>query len=1111
MKKNLLLTMLTMLLCIFGAQATWAQGITTAFINGKVVDEKGEGIPGATVVAVHEPSGSQYATATLNDGRFNLPNVRIGGPYTIKASFVGTKDQTLENLFLSLGQTYTANFELAENSTELQEVVVSGLKDPIFNSDRTGAGTNITSSQLSNMPTLSRNFTDMTRLVPQSSGTSFAGRNNLYNNLTIDGSLFNNAFGLASLPGGQTNSQPISLDALEEIQVNVAPFDVRQGGFTGAAINAVTRSGTNDFSGSAYYFTRNQSLVGQRVSGNEIPVDNFNFSQVGMRVGGPIIKNKLFFFASGELERRNDPFGNFVANRGTDGANVSLVNGTAADGLANFLRSRENSYDPGPIDGYQAETGSDKFLARLDWNINNNHRLTVRYNFLQSRRDVPASGSGSQGGRANSRNSLPFRNANYIINNNYNSVVAELNSTIGNKFSNNLIIGWTGFRDFRETPGGVYPFVDIENGSNQQAVAFGNELFSVNNLLNQDVFQFTNNFNVFLGKHTLTFGTSNEYYRFENGFMPAFHSRYRFPTLNAFYNSFPAGTAIPTGPEITVNPDGSPRLMANQTGISDGTGRPTFFEYRYSAVTDEVPLARFEALQLGFYAQDEWQVADNFKLTTGVRIDVPIFTKDAEPNAQANEITFLNNERFDFSKFPSAYVMFSPRVGFNWDVKNDKSIQVRGGTGVFSGRIPFVWMSNQASNTGALFGTINPGFNANGLADFPFQENVFAYKPADAIGRIPATYALNVTAQNFRFPQVWRSNLATDFKLPYGIVATLEAGITADLNAVYVRNANLGPAVGTVAGDGRVRYAGGANSRLNANILENIVLDNNNQGWSAFLTAQVQKDFGKGFFASAAYNFGPSYDLNSGNAATAGSFFTGNPVVGNPNEPVLSYSGSEQLHRFFVSGAYKVEYAKNFATGISLFFEGRSGNRFSYTYGGDLNGDNVTGNDLMYIPRDQSEIILVPTNAADLRTPQQIWEDLNAYIEQDKYLSANRGQYAARNGAQAPWIFRMDLRIFQDFYIETAGKRNTLQFSLDIFNFANMLNSDWGVIRTPIRSQLLNFVGTETNTGRPIFTYNPTTVSRDGVIVERNISFQDSINNFASQWQAQFGVRYIFN
>lgn len=1084
-----------------------AQGVTTASVSGIVVDTNGNPLPGANVVAIHLPSGTEYGASTLASGRFNLPAVRIGGPYRITISFVGYENYIREDVNLSLGQNFDFKATLIESGTELAEIVVSG--SSIFNADRTGASTNINSTQLQRLPTLSRSFTDMTRLTPQASGTSFAGRNNLYNNLSIDGSILNNSFGLASLPGGQTNSQPVSLDALEEITVNIAPYDVRQGGFTGAGINAVTRSGTNEFSGSAYFFTRNEKTVGSKVGEEDFNQPTFTNNQYGVRIGGPLIKNKLFFFLSGELERRADPIGQFSAKESSTESGARLTR-TEMNAIQQFLRDTYG-YEPGPFERYDMLTESDKITARVDFNINKNHKLSIRYNYLRSIRDTPMSNSGSQGGRQNTQNSLPFKSANYIINNNFNSFVAELNSVVG-KNSNNLIIGWTGFRDFRDSPGSVFPYVDIENGSNQNVTSFGYELFSANNKLDQDVFQISNNFSIYLPKHVITIGTANEFYKFANGFMPNFYSRYRFATYNDFFNSAPVDTPIPV-----FTPDGSGGFTVTE-GASSGNGRPTLFQYRYSAIDGvEVPLAEMSAAQLGFYVQDEWTVSDRFKLTAGLRVDIPYFPADLPRNPALDTVLFTNAERIDVSKLPDAKLMFSPRVGFNWDVKGDKSLQLRGGTGVFTGRIPFVWMSNQASNNGVLFGVLEEQGTATNptLANRPFDPNVNAYRPGTVT--LPTTIQIAATDPDFKFPQVWRSNLAADYKLPYDVIMTLEGIFTKDINAVYHRNANLTAPVGVWAGDGRVRYAGTdpgtravrytdntPQANITFQVSDAIVLDNTNKGWSASMSALFRKDWNRDFFATVGYNYGPSYDLTSSPGSIAFSAWSGNQVVGDPNQPQVSFSSNQQLHRIIASASYRKEYATYFATGVSLFYEARSGFPFSYVYAGDMNGDRLNGNDLIYIPRNKDEILLSTTDANDTRTIDQIWQQLDAYISQDKYLSKHRGEYAARNGAQAPWSTQLDLRVLQDFYINVNGKRNTLQVTFDIFNFGNLLNPDWGVQQTPRRNQLLTFVGQETSSGRPVFAF-----PLDGG-QPLTSTFRNSLT-LGSVWQAQLGVRYIFN
>jgi hypothetical protein len=1079
MRKCLLL--LIILAGIFWShQAVMAQGITTANLSGVVRDATGSPIPGATVIATHTPSGTQYGAATSEEGRFSLPNVRIGGPYEVVVSFVGFQDKKETIQALSLGENKVLTFALSETETQLGEVVISGAKDPLLNADRTGAATNVGQEQIKALPTLNRSLSDYTRLTPQSGGANnqFGGRNNLYNNITVDGSLFNNAFGLSSTIGGQSNNNPISLDAIEEVQVNLAPYDVRQGGFTGAGLNAVTRAGTNQYQGSVYHFFRNQSMIGNRLANVELAaLPNFSQKQTGFRVGGPIIKNKLFFFVNGEINRRNEPGTTFVAQRpGITGNNVSRVRASDLDRLKTALLGL--GYDPGEYEGYDAITYGDNLTARIDWNISSKHKLAVRYNYMKSYRDIQPSSSGVRvGTRAPGLNALPFSGSWYRINNNMNSIVAELNSRFGNKFFNNLTVGWTALRDFRESTSGVFPLVDIEDGAGQTITSFGFETFSPNNKLDTDVFQIADNFTMFMGKHTITVGTSNEFYRFANGFMQNFYGAYTFNTVDDFLAS--AGT---NGPSNALR-----------------------YQLRFSALPGvAVPIVEWRAAQLGFYVQDEFNVTDKLKLTGGIRVDIPMFQSSVlQRNPTVEGLRFENQQSVAVDRFADTRLLWSPRIGFNWDALKSGKLQVRGGTGVFTGRIPFVWISNQASNNGVIFGT-EEQFNP---ANRPFSTDVTRYVPANPAAA--GTFDLAITSPEFRFPQVWRTNFAADYKFADGWVATMEFIYTRDLNAVFHRNVNLPTPTNNLVGvDNRPRYTV---NRINNNIPTAILLDNTNRGYQYSITAQIQKTFSNGFFASFAYNLADARDITSSLSAIANTSWFTNPIVNNPNDPQLSYSNFMLRSRVVGSVSYNKTYAKYFGTTISAFIEGRQGDRYTYTYAGDLNNDGGTGNDLMYVPRSASEIILVPTAPVtgqqnDLRTADAMWRQLDNFINQDPYLSSRRGQYAERNGAIAPWYNRVDVRFLQDFYVKVGKQTNTLQLSVDIFNFLNMLNSNWGVERIPIRSQILQFRDIDPS-GRPRFSFP----FQDGATqtVQTN-TFQNSASLF-SRWQMQIGIRYIFN
>ncbi|GAB3197993.1 hypothetical protein ABID22_000682 [Pontibacter aydingkolensis] len=1060
-------------------------------MNGRIVDESGMGLPGATVVAVHTPTNTQYVAGTNTDGRYNFQNMRVGGPYTIKTSYVGYQEQRIENVYLKLGQALNLDFKLTSGNVNLGEVEIVSKKDNVINIDRTGAATNVARDQIEKLPTLSRSIQDFTRLTPQANGNSFAGRSGSFNNTTIDGALFNNSFGLQANVGSQTGAQPISLDAVEQIQVNLAPYDVRQGGFTGAGINAVTRSGTNKFSGSAYVFGRNEDLVGLKVGDTEMPKQNFTLSQRGARIGGPILKDKLFFFVNYEEERMSAPGANFIATRpGLTGSNVSSADAEKLDALSKFLKDKFN-YETGPYEAYNMDTYNDKVNAKLDWNINKNHTFSFKYNYLKSWKDIPASNSGApSGGRQPSINALPFKSSFYIINNNLNSYIAELNSRFGDKFANNMILGYTAFRDFRESSGGIFPLVDIENGNGVGFTTFGYEPFSANNKLNSDVFQFSDNFSIFAGKHVLTLGTSNEAYKFTNGFAPNFYGRYRYASLQDFYDD-----------------------------VNNGTAKAKEYQLQYSALPNgEFPFAEIKAMQLGLYAQDEWTVTNNLKLTAGVRADMPIFNTDLLRNPQVEGLTFRDGEKIDVSKMPDTKILWSPRFGFNWDVKGDQTTQVRGGTGIFTGRVPFVWISNQASNNGVLFGS----FTDRGTAVRPFNPNVAAYVPTNAAAA--SRYNLAVTAQDFEFPQVFRSNLAIDKQLPFGIVATLEGIFTKDVNAVYHKNVNLPHATRMAKGadnrpifyqldaNGNIKFdsKGNAipNSKIhtsNPDITDAIVMENTSKGYSYTLTGQLQKSFTNNLFASIAYTYSDARSVNDG-GSIAQSIWRDRQISGDPNAEALSYSSFLTKHRAILALSYKKEYFNHLATSVSAFVEASSGFNYSYTYSGDINGDLQISNDLIYIPRNASEIRLVPADKDDKRDPTTIWNQLDAYISQDAYLNSRRGQYAERNGATAPMTTRIDVRLLQDVFANVGGKKNTLQLSFDIFNFGNMLNSDWGIVQVPNRTGLLNFVGYEADgTPKVSFPYLDKNTS-----TPLTKTYRDNTGE-SSRWRAQLGIRYIFN
>ncbi len=1079
------------------AGLSFGQGVTSATIAGLITDTEGEALIGATVLALHEPSGSRYGTSTREDGRFALPNVRIGGPYTITVSYVGYKDYQEKNITLSLGQILQFNVSLADESAVIEEIIVTSDKGTVLSSERTGAGTNIKKELLEAMPTISRGLNDFLRYVPQSrsssvasttgAGTSFAGQDSRFNNLTIDGTIFNNSFGLASVPGGQTSSTPISLDAIEEIQVSLAPYDVRQGGFTGAGVNAVTRSGANKTQGSVFFNRRNESLTGKKAAGTTIVRSDFDVKQFGGRLGGALIKNKLFYFVNFEQEIRTDPSSTFIANRGTTGNNVTRVLASDLDQLSTFLKSKFN-YDPGLYENFPLRTESHKGLAKIDYNINDNNRLSVRFNYLKSLRDVTASNSGVfNGNRSNNLFALNFQNSNYIINNDLYSGIIELNSIIGTKFANNIQIGFTANRDYRSSGGGVFPLVDIlKDGTTY--TTFGYEPFTPNNILNTDTWQFKDDLTFYRGQHTITAGVNFESFKFDNTFTPTYYGQYIFNSMDDFYAAANGNTDITLARYVLT----------------------------YSALPGKaLPTATTRAYQPGIYLQDDIALfKDRLKLTVGLRADMPFFGNTARNNAEVESFTFKDAEgsplKLSTSKLPGAKVLFSPRVGFNWDVNGDRTFQVRGGTGIFSGRPAFVWISNQVGNNGVLTGSLS----VNSTKAYPFSPDVTAHIPDNATS--PPTYNIAVTDPDFKFPQLLRTNIGVDMKLPLGMVGTLEGIFSKNLNQVYYINANLEPATGAYSlPDVRPTYPGlglsgtaQANAvRINDKITDAILLTNSSKGYTYSLTAQVQKQFAKNFFFTGAYNFAEAKDLMTAGSIAFSSWRDNPSRLGN-NRQELAFSDNDQRHRIIAALYYKFNYGWG-GTGINLGFQSGNQGRVTYTVNGDVNGDALTTNDLLFIHKSPNDIQFEQYTVGSGASARTITVDAQKaayekFLGSVGYLNDNRGSYAERNGFLLPWLTTFDVSLTQDINVTIAGKKNTLQFRADLVNAGNMINDQWGVGTITTTTSPLQFRSRNATTNQPVYRFT-----------EISNKFPETGTRYGSRltdvWQIQLGARYIFN
>ena len=1032
--------------------------VTTSTMSGLVKDDSGLTLPGANILATHVPTGSVYGAMTNIDGRFRINNMRIGGPYTVAISYVGFETETLENINLDLGETFNIEVTLLISSNALDEVTITVSDNPTFSSQRTGAATQVTSRDLKRLPTISRSAQDFTRLEPTASGNSFGGRNDQFNNFTLDGAVFNNPFGLDSpTPGGQTGAQPVSLDAIEQIKITTAPYDVTLSGFTGASVNAVTKSGDNTFKGTVYSFFRNEDLTGGKIEGQDVPKADLEQLQYGVSIGGPIVENKLFFFVNFEKDDRTDLGSPFSPNRGTGAINESRV--LASDMIAVSQALSDLGYDTGRFEDFNFNSESTKGIIKLDWNINQNHKAAFIYNFLKASKDTPANRT-ALGFRGPSPSVIQFENSAYEINNNLDSFQFELNSTFGN-VSNKFQAGYTYFDDFRNPFSTPAPPITIQDGNGSNYIIAGHEPFSINNELQQKVFQVTNNVNIFVGDHSITIGGAFERFEFDNSFNLGGYDNFgnpngyfgtfnAYPSVNAFLADASAGAQSAIAQNLAFAQSTFDSRNANGVG-NDGGWR----------------LSETNVGQLSFYAQDEWSMTDNFKLTFGLRLDKPLYFDTDEKiqkyididngatvdpttvyfDPETNAETTLNS-----TQLPTDQFLISPRMGFNWDVRNDKTLQIRGGTGVFTGRLPFVWIGNQVSGA-------DQGF---------FQ----------------------IVDPDFKFPQVWRTNIGLDYKFENGLIASSDISYTEDLNAAHVQNWGLKEPTGTLEGvDSRAIYRAADKGENDA-----YVFTNSNKGRIFNAVGTLKKFFDNGLYISTSYSYLNAKDVNSIEAEITGDAFTFNPTVGNANNDALGFSKYGDTHRFIAVISKNWEYGKinQWETTVSSFIEYAQGGRYNFTYGGDINNDGSDRNDLLYIPTVQE------LDQMTFSGPGQA-EAFNTFIENNDYMSDNRGSYFGRYGAKAPWRSTVDIKILQDYNFKVNDtKINTIQISLDILNFGNLLNSDWGIVQEPFNQQPVG-VAVDSVTNEPVYTYNANRV--DTFVVNTSLF---------SRWRMQVGLRYIF-
>lgn len=1107
MKKSLLLKIVSVILVVVGFVGSVNAQVTTSSMSGIIKDSKGP-LPGAGIKATHTPSGTVYSTSTNNDGRFAIANMRVGGPYIVEISYVGFATAKVTDVALKLGDNYNLNYTLSDNSTTLNTVTVTGTGTRNrFVQEKTGASTSVSSRDLATLPTINRSITDFTRTTPQASGNNFGGRDGRFNNIQIDGANLNNNFGLNNdpLPGG--GSMPISIDSYDQISINIAPYDVRQAGFTGANISAVTKSGTNSFKGTAYGLYRDQSFIGSKIKDRDISssIVDSKSKTYGFSLGGPIIKNKLFFFVNAEKEENMAPGVTFYPTGGTGAGTVSSTTVAQMQQVSNYLRTKFG-YETGGFDNFPGfETNNHKILGKLDWNINNNHKLTLKYSDFKGTDDqstnntsVPNGGgfrpTGLTSGTLSrlpynrlSNRSMAFENSMFNFLNTTKSGTLELNSRFSSKVSNQFLATFTRNQATRQYDS-LFPSIDIFDGTSGSNLMFaGMDPYTYNNDVINKVYSFTNNLSFYLGKHTLTTGLTYEYQEVGNMYMPASNSYYVFNSIDDLVND----------------------------------RAPIYYAYTKSLIPGEsaVYSAQLKIGQAGAYIQDEWNVTDNAKFTFGLRADMPIYHEDPLNNPATSALKFFGEygelRNYFTDKFPKSNILLSPRMGFRF-TSDDKSSVLRGGMGIFTGRIPFVYLTNIPTNTGmyqfsGAFSNDPAAANAANraiLSNIRLNSNPDAYAnlfPSTA-GTAPNSNVVFVD-RDFKFPKIFRVNLGLDKTLENGVTFTFDGMFTKDVNGVKMRNANTPRATGVIYEGNLQRERIIGSNRLNSGITSAVVLENSDKGWASSLTGQVSKSFSNGFSGQVAYTYTIAKDLTGNPGNQAASVWNTNPNVGTSNANELYMSQYAVPHRVVANLSYRVEYAKHLATTLSLFYEGAHQGRYSFVYNGDINGDGNNAADLMYIPRPgetQFQQYTVGTRTYTIAEQNAAFEQ---FIASSPYLSKNRGKFAERNGALLPWFNRVDVRLLQDIFVQTGKdgvRRHTLQFSADIQNAANLINKNWGAYSRYIVNNPLGFQSVGAN-NRPI--YRLGTVSQGGDL--RNQAIEENLTA-TSTYRIQLGLRYIF-
>lgn len=1089
---------LFLILFLLTASLMFSQGNTTTSINGKVSEIKGDALVGATVLAVHTPSGTKYSANTDVNGFFRISNMRVGGPYSITVSYIGYKSFILSDEYLQLGDSQSINAQLESEANKLDEVVIKSSKDNTFNSKKTGAQTIIDSKKITALPSLSRNIADFARLTPQAQlrgddVLSIGGQNNRFNAIYIDGAVNNDVFGLAAngTNGGQTGVSPISVDAIDQFQVSVAPFDVKLSGFAGGAISAITKSGTNKFEGSAYFLNRDESLAGKTPvdiakGGDRIKLGEFSAKTYGVRAGGAIIKDKLFYFVNYERQDNETPqpfdINNYVGNIGfATGSTVydaSLASSRISQ-LRNYLNTAYG-YETGDFTNNLSTLVSDKLIAKIDWNINDKNKLAFKHSYVKSRNVSPF---------GSTRSSINFENGAQDFKSVTNSTSLELNSRISNKFSNNLVLGYTSVNDDRDANGNPFPSITIQDGAGN--IFIGSESNSTANLLLQKILTVTDNFEINSGKHNITIGTHNEFSSSKNVFFQRNYGEYRYSNFNSFITN----------------------------------SKPNRFRLNYSLVggegDDSQGAAEFDVKQFGGYIQDEFKLTNTFKLTYGFRVDVPVW-EDGLVNDDFNNRTIglleTNGKDLKGAKVGQKidnYAHISPRLGFNYDLNGKRKTQLRGGLGIFTSRLPLVWPGGAYNNNGVsqgaiqITGTTNPLMPSFNPTPSPSSQ---IYNGSTALGPLPGSGSnggnIDLFAKDFRLPQVFKASFAVDQKLPFGILLSADITYNDNISAVKYENLNLSePTVYTTGADVRPRYS---TTRIDSKYQGIYLATNTSEGkaWNTSFT--LSKNFKSDFVdvsLQGTYAYGDSKVLmDATSSVNASQWNFVETVKGSNKINDLSTSDFAQGNRVLGSTFVTLKWNKNIKTKLGFFYEGAEGTPVSYVYndGGNILRDTFNNSALIYVPAKQSDIVFVADATTGL-TPQQQWDALNSYIENNDYLNSRRGQYAERNGDRLNWSHVVDFKFAQEFLVNFGKTKHSFEFTTDIFNFTNLLNKNWGkrYFATNDQVTLINQVGFLADGTTPTFNYRPAAGDTMNQIDDAGLQ--------SSRWQMQVGLRYTFN